>query len=703
LNENYNLLIDADIDEVFAVNNKEITPPQNYNDIVVEGDNKSNSLIFKIDSVLDGIDIFDMVFEIFYINADNYSDIVPANAVSISENYILFSWLLDSNVTHTAGKVNFIIRISGADYVWKSKPYSFDVVETLEDTVNSAEYSSTWSAGIEKRLSELEGGKSVASSLFELNSRIAVLEDTVKNDNARISALEQNIVIDYSKIYVGVSNKVPNFSTIAQALECVGQHKDEYDGFDIFINAGTYNEQLYVDLPNVHLHSYTGNKNVTVTWYYGIGYTYYSADPSTGRYNKTSAVNKFLLSPVSDWGGTVIVTDNAENFTAKNIIFENSFNKRVSEYEIADGVTADPNAYSDTSITLDRTAEDFIPTSRAATERAAAMVIRADKVEFMNCEFIGSQDTLYFGSVSSSESNRGYFSNCNIYGMTDFIFGFGNVIFQKCNMLFCGYSDNYTEKAFITANRAADKGFLFNHCTVDYDTTLNSDIPENRYYLGRTWGVGARTAFNKTHFNNIGILNEDFWTEMSGTLDEAFYTEAKSYDKDVLISSFDISNEVRASKYMDSLSFTREEWFGNWKPVSFEEEYENVCYDFQCNNEGAYNDTIQGTSSVWNGLTINAESGKLAPNAGANCTQMNAGTTITIPVQTDCIVTVEAYTGQGNGKLILNQNETAVTADNDVLSINAVKGEVILEALENTYINSIAVIYEQEGFYERDN
>lgn len=685
--------VKADTDEVFAINNKDISAPQNYEDIVVKGDNKSNSLIFKINRYVDGIDLFGKTFQIFYINADGYSDIVPANKVFETDDYILFTWLPDSNVTHKAGSISFIIKISSANYVWKSKPCKIEVAETLDDTENPPEYNSTWIEDIEKRLLELEGGKSVTHRLFELNNCVTILEDTVKNDNARISALESNVVIDYSTIYVGVNNKVPNFSTITQSLECAEQHKEEYDSFDIYINSGIYNEQVYVDIPNLHFHSYTGNKDVTITWYYGVGYTYFSADATTGRYNRTAATSKTQLSPVSDWGGTVIVSNKADNFTAENIVFENSFNKRVSDYELIDGVTSNTSAYTDTSITLDRTAEDFIPTSRAATERASAVVIHSDKVQFNGCDFIGSQDTLYFGANSSSKSNRGYFSDCDIVGMTDFIFGFGNVIFDRCNLTFCGYSDNYTEKAFITANKAADKGFLFNRCVVGFDTSLNSNIPQKRFFLGRTWSNGARTSFVRTKFNNIGIFNEEFWTVMSGTLDEAYYTESKSYDGETLILAENITNEIRASKYADSFSFSGADWFGDWLPNGFTEELENKYYDFQCNNENAYNQTIQGSTGTWNGLRIDATTGKVAPNSGANCTQINTGSFITIPVQADCKVTVTAYSGQGSGKLTLSQGSDTVTATGDVISINAVKGEVILTAIGNTYINSIEVIY----------
>lgn len=343
LKESYDLLINADIDEVFAVNNKEIVPPENYSDIVVKGDNRSNSLIFKMNSILDGVDISDKKFEIFYINADGYSDVATANAVNASENFILFSWLIDGNVTHSAGDVSFIIRVTGADYVWKSKPYTIKIADTLDDDINPSEYSSTWTKAIESRLAALEESN---LSNDALTSRVEALENTNANIEDRLAILEENI-------------------------------SDE----------------------------------------------------------------KSLLEKIA----------NIENSIS-------SINERISVLE---------------------------------------------------------------------------------------------------------------------------KGEI----------------------------------------------------------------------------------------------------------------YENVYYDFECNNEGAYNESYQGSTGTWKGLTINAESGKLAPNAGANCTQINAGTEIIIPVKSNCVVTVQACRGFAEGKLKLSQNETEVTAADDSISLNAVKGNVVLTAIEGSYIASISVTY----------
>ena len=57
------LKVKADRNEVYAINNKDISPPENYDDIVVKGDNKSNSLIFKINHLQHYI--------IFYLHIKN--------------------------------------------------------------------------------------------------------------------------------------------------------------------------------------------------------------------------------------------------------------------------------------------------------------------------------------------------------------------------------------------------------------------------------------------------------------------------------------------------------------------------------------------------------------------------------------------------------------------------------------------------------
>lgn len=156
MKNSYDILVNADVDEIFAVNNKEIYTPDEYKDVVVKGDNCSNSLIFKMNIVLDGVDISDKSIDFFYINAGGYSDIVPANATYIDGDYLLFSWLIDSGVTAEVGEVKYIIRVVGDNYMWKSKPATLKVIDTLDVNINPPQFIPSWAEDIENRLTALE-------------------------------------------------------------------------------------------------------------------------------------------------------------------------------------------------------------------------------------------------------------------------------------------------------------------------------------------------------------------------------------------------------------------------------------------------------------------------------------------------------------------------------------------------------------------
>ena len=86
----------------------------------------------------------------------------------------------------------------------------------------------------------------------------------------------------------------------------------------IHIAPGTYREQVSIETPYITL-AKEGEGEVVLTWYYGIGYKYYSID-GTGYYNEENAfdklVNLFLAKIVDEirnsdklqfyWGGTTI-------------------------------------------------------------------------------------------------------------------------------------------------------------------------------------------------------------------------------------------------------------------------------------------------------------------------------------------------------------------------------------------------------------
>lgn len=739
--------LDVDVDEIFSVNNKTITPPEGtdgYKDVVVVGDNNSNSLFFKINRTLDSVELSDKNFQFYYINPDGYADIINANDVRMNQDYIIFSWKLDSNVTHTAGNVQYIIRITGENYVWKSKPSSIEVVDTLNEEVDPPEYTETWAANIEKRVEVLEAmsgidpESGIAEEIEAIKGDIRELENSLTTTNRNVSDLQGSITtmqgdiadlsgslessvaslneadaalegqieqlkedidaltpkIDYSVAFVGVPYEANNYNSINEALQSIKEHQGEYSDFKVVINTGTYREQVVVDVPNVTFLTYTNKKDVKITWYYGVGYTYYSAD-STGYYNAENATAKTAKNKVENWGATLTLKNTAENFRAKYITFENSFNRYITDEEIADGVEANTSAYTDTTITLDRTASGVDVTAKTATERAAALASRTTKIEFDECTFLGSQDTIFVGSHSYDSSSKGYFYKCDIQGNTDYIFGWGNVIFEKCDLTFVGYSD-VVQSAYITACNNADRGFLFNECTVKQSYALNDSVVSNKNYLGRTWGEGAKVIFNKTVFEDISIMNADFWGEMVGSVENANYIECKSYDDATLIKKADIVNATRLSKYSDTYSYTRSNFFEDWTPQMYEESKE-LFWDFQCNNDGAYNISLENAEPFeWNGITIDTtNNGKVAPNSGANCTQMNNPANIIIPVLNGDVITVTGYNYTYAANLTLTQNGNSVSGNGTdaTFSLTATSNDsAILSATGSTYINSISLV-----------
>ena len=309
-------------------------------------------------------------------------------------------------------------------------------------------------------------------------------------------------------IYVGCEGMVNNFATMKEALEAakVINPTSEAERVTIHIAPGTYREQISVETPYVTFVP-EGNGEVVLSWYYGIGYRYYSVD-KTGYYNEENAFDKYEKdTEAAKWGVGTYVKKTANGFKAENITFEASFNKYITDEEIADGVTA-------TGILPERNYALDV-TSKAATERSTALIVEADQSEFKNCKMIGSQDTLYMG-----DGTHTYYKNCMIEGNTDYIFGSGNAVFDGCELRYCGYSD-LGMGGYITAGRSNNAegymGYLFRACTV----TNKEGMKHAKGYYGRPWDAGSDITFLNTTLENTDAIADEGWTSMSGVAPES--------------------------------------------------------------------------------------------------------------------------------------------------------------------------------------
>ena len=317
------------------------------------------------------------------------------------------------------------------------------------------------------------------------------------------------------KATVTVGKSGSNYTTIYDALDAIGRmNRTSGQRVTVLLKDEYYQEQVVVDVPDVTFKSELSGGS-TISWYYGLGGDkYYSAylnteiDKNHLFYDEAHAVDKYESTTIGqtpgNWGSTVNLKSTATGFRAENITFENSFNYYISDVEKAD--------IAESGSILDRTKEGADPTLYSSKERACTMYNRgANNIEFYNCSFISSQDTLYTGD----KDEYSYYYNCTIEGTTDFICGDGNAVFDNCDLVLYGFSDKTVPNLVILASKgSATKGYLFNYCTVKADTR-DTIQTSNSAYLGRPWGTSdEKVAFMNTILDG-DLIQAKGWTTMN--------------------------------------------------------------------------------------------------------------------------------------------------------------------------------------------
>lgn len=127
--------------------------------------------------------------------------------------------------------------------------------------------------------------------------------------------------------------------------------------------------------------------------------------------------------------------------------------------------------------------------------QAVAMHTIGDRISFINCRFLGNQDTLYTGGRNA----RLYFEGCYIEGTVDFIFGAATAFFNRCHLH--GKQDGY----YTAASTAAENpvGYVFYKCRLTTAPEVKS------MYLGRPWRPYASTYFVECDLD--GNINPQGW------------------------------------------------------------------------------------------------------------------------------------------------------------------------------------------------
>lgn len=129
-----------------------------------------------------------------------------------------------------------------------------------------------------------------------------------------------------------------------------------------------------------------------------------------------------------------------------------------------------------------------IENNAAPLGQAVALHTEGDKLMFIDCRFLGNQDTVYTGS----EGTRLLFTNCYIEGTTDFIFGPSTALFENCEIH--SKRDSYITAA--STPKEIEFGYIFKNCKLTADHNIK------KVYLGRPWRPYGATAFINCEFGS---------------------------------------------------------------------------------------------------------------------------------------------------------------------------------------------------------
>ena len=161
------------------------------------------------------------------------------------------------------------------------------------------------------------------------------------------------------------------------------------------------------------------------------------------------------------------------------------------------GSTTTILSYGDSSATVGSTsgsasvlisANDFsaanltIQNSYGTGSQAVALRTTGQRQQFLNCRFVGYQDTLY------THGGTQYFRNCYVQGNTDYVFGGATAVLENCEV-------RNVEGGSATSAPNTDIGAAYGIVFLGGKFTAASGVKANSVGLGRPWGADGAAAF----------------------------------------------------------------------------------------------------------------------------------------------------------------------------------------------------------------
>ena len=156
--------------------------------------------------------------------------------------------------------------------------------------------------------------------------------------------------------------------------------------------------------------------------------------------------------------------------------------------------------------------------------RAVAFCDQGNRSVLKNVALMSWQDTYY--SCNSSPDYRGYFENCDLAGVVDWICGNGDIWFEKCNLIVRDRTGNN-----ISAPNTEDTqawGYVFNNCTIRPETDKPTQLKGNDWTLARPWYKSPACTFLNTKMYTLPRTYG--WNKMTEGLKVRFH-EYNSVDE----------------------------------------------------------------------------------------------------------------------------------------------------------------------------
>ncbi|KAK3164863.1 hypothetical protein QOZ80_1AG0025800 [Eleusine coracana subsp. coracana] len=149
------------------------------------------------------------------------------------------------------------------------------------------------------------------------------------------------------------------------------------------------------------------------------------------------------------------------------------------------------------------------------TAPAVALRVAGDRAAFYGCRFVSFQDTLL------DDTGRHYYRGCYVEGGTDFIFGNGQALFDKCHL----HSISLVGGAFTAHKRSSESentGYSFVGCKL-------TGIGTGTSVLGRPWGAYSRVVFALSYMSNT--VRPQGWDDWGNPIKQrtAFYGQYQCY------------------------------------------------------------------------------------------------------------------------------------------------------------------------------